>query len=151
MNRVIFPINYVRFPIVNLINFVIKSFFLITFLESTLNGKWRKKIGKEKRIKYWWSFCYYWNLKTYNTFYMKDFKPQFKLIFKLFIAILVLTGFVFLGLYIYKSNPSQNVKEKIVVKDWVLKYILVERKQWNHFWKTLISGVGQTPPLHHLC
>ncbi len=57
---------------------------------------------------------------------MKDFKPQFKLIFKLFIAILVLTGFVFLGLYIYKSNPSQIVKEKIVVKDWVLKDILVE-------------------------
>lgn len=57
---------------------------------------------------------------------MKDIKPQVKLIFKLFVAMLVLTGFVFLGLYIYKSNQPHIAKEKIVVKDWVLKDVLVE-------------------------
>jgi len=57
---------------------------------------------------------------------MKNFKPLVKLIFKLFISILLLISLVFLGLYVYNSNPSYFVKEKIVAKDWVPKDILLE-------------------------
>ncbi|HSQ47767.1 MAG TPA: hypothetical protein VLM44_12725 [Lutibacter sp.] len=65
---------------------------------------------------------------------MKDFKPHFKLIFKLGVAFFILIGFVFLGLYVFKANPSSIVKEKnqkIVAKDWVLKDILVEIASGN--------------------